>query len=82
MGACIVLLMWSRSGSRGRFRDLSDVRIIVPFVRWNDGFLPRRKGNSPLNDDYVLMRGDAKIRFKRKYSDRSERFTYISTAWN
>ena len=39
-------------------------------------------GNSPLNDDYVLMRGDAKICFTREWSDLSERFTYISIAWN
>ena len=38
-------------------------------------------GNSPLNDAYVLMRGDAKICFTRKYSDISERFTHISIAW-
>ena len=38
MGACIVLLTWSREERSEWFRDPCDVRIIVPFVRWNDGF--------------------------------------------
>jgi hypothetical protein len=86
VGACIVLLTWSREERSERFGDPRDVRILVPFVRWNDGLLPlekrlRWRKFASLNDDYVLMRGDAKICFTREQSDLSERFTYISTAW-
>ena len=86
MGACIVRLTWSREARSERFGDPRDVRMLVPFVRWNDGLLPlekrlRWRKFASLNDDYVLMRGDAKICFTREQSDLSERFTYISTAW-
>jgi len=43
VGACIVLLTWSREERSERFGDPRDVRMLVPFVRWNDGLLPLEK---------------------------------------
>ena len=70
MGACIVLLTWSREERSERFGDPCDVRMLVPLCDgmtgcslWKNVFVG---GNSPLNDDYVLLRGDAKICFTRE----------------